>query len=93
MRHAIRNLRQPRKRQSHPRLRRPPMSSSDDSSTYKGSCHCGKISYTATISPPLESGHEVVSCNCSICARNGYLFVYLKNDAIKFHSGEGETTV
>ncbi|KAF9022173.1 hypothetical protein BDZ89DRAFT_1070916 [Hymenopellis radicata] len=38
------------------------------------------------------SGHEVISCNCSVCARNGYLFVYLNNDAIKFHSGEGETT-
>ncbi|KAF9025571.1 hypothetical protein BDZ89DRAFT_1068215 [Hymenopellis radicata] len=60
------------------------------SATYKGSCHCGKISFSATISAPLESGHEVISCNCSVCARNGYLFVYLKDDAIKFHSGEGE---
>ncbi len=68
-------------------------SSSDDTATYKGGCHCGKISYSVDVSPPLDKGHEVVGCNCSICSRNAYLFVFLKEDAVKFHSGKGEAIV
>ncbi|KAL1628167.1 hypothetical protein SLS56_005987 [Neofusicoccum ribis] len=60
------------------------------SQTYEASCHCGAIRFAATVSPPLDSGHEVTSCNCSICARNGSLWVYLADDKIKFESGEGE---
>ncbi|EOD49636.1 putative glutathione-dependent formaldehyde-activating protein [Neofusicoccum parvum UCRNP2] len=63
------------------------------SQTYEASCHCGAIRFAATVSPPLDSGHEVTSCNCSICARNGSLWVYLADDKIKFESGEGEAKV
>ncbi|KAL2866933.1 GFA family protein [Aspergillus lucknowensis] len=45
--------------------------------TYKGSCHCGAVKFTFTLEPPIEE-QEVVSCNCSMCLRNGYLLVYAK---------------
>lgn len=44
-------------------------------STHSANCHCGAVRWAFSISPPLES-YPVVSCNCSICQRNGYLLVY-----------------
>jgi len=36
--------------------------------TYHGSCHCGRVTFTAT----TELDY-VVSCNCSICSKKGVL--------------------
>ncbi|KAI9830687.1 MAG: hypothetical protein M1826_004516 [Phylliscum demangeonii] len=65
--------------------------SAASSKTYHGSCHCQAIKYEAKISPPLE-GREINACNCSICFRNGYLFVYVPDDDLRFHSGEDQMT-
>jgi len=63
------------------------------SKAYKGSCHCGAVAFTATLSPPLEDGsHSVINCNCSICARNGYLFAFCPSSAVEFSSGENSMT-
>ena len=35
--------------------------------SYKGSCHCGAVTYSFT-GPKVESG---LRCNCSICIRKG----------------------
>lgn len=64
----------------------PQDSLSEQLTTYKGNCHCGAIKYTMQIVPPLSS-QEVVSCNCSICTKNGYMMVYPKRDNVVFHSG------
>ncbi|KAA8650182.1 GFA family protein [Aspergillus tanneri] len=48
-----------------------------DQKSYQGSCHCGQVKYSVSLSPPLEQ-QDVIQCNCSICSRNGYLFVYSK---------------
>jgi len=42
--------------------------------TYEAGCHCGYISLSVTLSPPLPE-HQVTNCNCSICRRTGYLLV------------------
>lgn len=42
--------------------------------TYPCSCHCGSITFTVTLSPPLTE-QTVMECNCSICRRVGYLLV------------------
>jgi len=34
------------------------------SKQYTGGCHCGAVTYTVTVSPPLEKGKEVYLCNC-----------------------------
>ena len=53
--------------------------------SYRANCHCGDVTFTVTL--PSLTDHEVMSCNCSICARNGYLFVYPELKNMLFHSG------
>ncbi|KAG9201120.1 hypothetical protein B5807_01007 [Epicoccum nigrum] len=66
------------------------LESENPTQTYKASCHCGAFAYSVkTTSLDLEST-EVVRCNCSICVRNGYLFIYVPNDDITFTSGQIE---
>ncbi len=36
--------------------------------SYRGSCHCGAIRFSVS-----GSIDELVECNCSICAKTGYL--------------------
>jgi hypothetical protein len=49
-----------------------------ESKVYNGSCHCGMNSFSVKVSPPLDSDKSaVISCNCSICLRNGYLLVFV----------------
>ncbi|KAF1840031.1 uncharacterized protein K460DRAFT_399646 [Cucurbitaria berberidis CBS 394.84] len=55
---------------------------------YKASCHCGAFAYTITQAPPLnDPSAQVMDCNCSICSRNGYLFIYTSNDRVEFTKG------
>ncbi|KAJ4372268.1 hypothetical protein N0V83_004042 [Neocucurbitaria cava] len=59
--------------------------------TYTASCHCGSFTYTVTQSPPLnDPSATVMECNCSICARNGYLFVYVPDERVQFTKGSIE---
>ncbi|MBW2189316.1 MAG: GFA family protein [Deltaproteobacteria bacterium] len=34
----------------------------------EGGCHCGAVRYRVTV-----RSHEAVECNCSVCAKKGYL--------------------
>ncbi len=53
---------------------------------HEASCHCGAVQYKVN-APPLDS-QETMSCNCTICTKNGYLFVYPLREDIVFHSGK-----
>lgn len=44
--------------------------------TYRGNCHCGAYVYEARL-PQITSVHE---CNCSICSKKGYLWVFVGVD-------------
>ncbi|USP81211.1 hypothetical protein yc1106_08485 [Curvularia clavata] len=55
--------------------------------TYAASCHCGIVQYSVILSPPLPQW-KVVSCNCSICTRHGYLLVYPNRSQLHIKSGE-----
>ncbi|KAF2116731.1 Mss4-like protein [Lophiotrema nucula] len=55
--------------------------------TYDANCHCGTVSYSVTLSPPLAE-QKVVTCTCSICSRNGYLLVYPFRKHVEIKSGE-----
>ncbi|KAF1916909.1 hypothetical protein BDU57DRAFT_498027 [Ampelomyces quisqualis] len=59
----------------------------DHCETYTASCHCGTVQYYVILSPPLPKW-KVVSCNCSICSRNGYLLVYPERSQLHMKSGE-----
>ncbi|KAI1501131.1 glutathione-dependent formaldehyde-activating, GFA [Biscogniauxia marginata] len=54
--------------------------------TYDANCHCGKVQFTVTM-PDIRSS-KIITCNCSICTKNGYLFVYPKREDVVFSSGE-----
>ena len=53
-------------------------------STYKGSCHCGAVTYEVTMHPPAQAN----ACNCSICSRAGWLLAFAGGDAFRLLSGE-----
>jgi hypothetical protein len=54
---------------------------------YSGGCHCGKVRYEVTTD--LMS---VISCNCSICSKRGWLLTFVPKDAFTLVSGEDEVT-
>lgn len=55
---------------------------------YNASCHCGAFTYTVTASPPLSAADAVIKqCNCSICARNAYMFIFVPNEQVVFEKG------
>ena len=54
--------------------------------TYKGSCHCGNVSYE--VKTDLA---QVISCNCSICSRKGYLLNFVTPDRFRLLSGDEQS--
>jgi hypothetical protein len=52
--------------------------------TYKGSCHCGTITYEADVD--LSKGTN--RCNCSICTKTRAWFVFVKADNLRMVSGK-----
>jgi hypothetical protein len=46
--------------------------------TYRGSCHCGQVAYEVD-----GEIRNVISCNCSICARKGSLLWFVPRDAMR----------
>lgn len=54
----------------------------------KGSCHCGKVAYTADITPT-----EAIACNCSICRRKGSLLHAVPADAFRLERGLSWSTI
>ena len=53
--------------------------------TYKGGCHCGKISYE--VEGDFDS---VVECNCSICTKRGYLLWFVERRQLKLLNRESD---
>lgn len=53
---------------------------------YRGSCHCGRVKFE--VEAPAEL--EVEECNCSICAKSGYLHLILPLDRFRLLAGKEE---
>ncbi|KAL7619899.1 hypothetical protein AAE478_010446 [Parahypoxylon ruwenzoriense] len=61
-------------------------SSASSVQAYDANCHCGKVQFAVTM-PDIRSS-KIITCNCSVCTKNGYLFVYPKPENVVFSSGE-----
>ena len=51
---------------------------------YQGSCHCGEVRFQVEAPEVIEAD----KCNCSICAKSGYLHLIVPNSKFKLLSGE-----
>lgn len=56
--------------------------------TYTGGCHCKKVQYEVDI----ENLNDVISCNCSICSKRGWLLTFAPKDSFRLIAGEDELT-
>jgi hypothetical protein len=56
--------------------------------TYKGGCHCGKVSYEVK----ADLSQQVIACNCSICQKKGHLLTFLPAEQFRLLSGEDALT-
>jgi hypothetical protein len=55
--------------------------------THTGSCHCGAITFTVTAD--IE---KVMECNCSHCARKGFLLAFIPKEQFTLITGEDNLT-
>ena len=55
--------------------------------TYEGGCHCGKVRYRAT-----ADISTVMECNCSHCAKKGFLLAFTPIENFELASGEDALT-
>ena len=56
--------------------------------THAGGCHCGRVRFEVRASAKLE----VADCNCSICAKVGYLHLIVPADRFTLLSGREALT-
>lgn len=52
----------------------------------EGGCHCGAVRFAIAVAPPLE----VLDCNCSICAKTGFLHLIVPHADFVLSSGAEE---
>ena len=51
--------------------------------THKGGCHCGRVRFELEAPARIE----VIDCNCSICAKSGYLHLIVPKERFRLLSG------
>ena len=52
----------------------------------EGGCHCGAVRFAIDVDPPIE----LLDCNCSICAKSGYLHLNVPHGQFSLLKGESE---
>ncbi len=55
---------------------------------HRGGCHCGRVRFELDAPARIEA----LDCNCSICAKAGFLHVIVPKSAFRLLSGESELT-
>jgi len=56
--------------------------------TYRGSCHCGKVTFEVT-----GKIDEVVICNCSVCTKKGIIHASADDEYFSITKGEEHLSV
>lgn len=59
-----------------------------DSVLHRGGCHCGAVRFSVRAAARIRAQ----SCNCSICARTGFLHLIVPADAFRLESGHDQLT-
>ena len=49
--------------------------------TYEGGCHCGRVRFCVRVDV-----FEATDCNCSVCAKKGFLHLIVTKDAFEMIS-------
>lgn len=57
--------------------------------SFRGSCHCGRITYRLDDAEPTEA----IACNCSICRRKGHLLAFFTPDKFTLETSRDEIAV
>jgi len=55
--------------------------------TFEGGCHCGRVRFRVTADLAT-----VTECNCSICAKKGFLHVIVPSERFELIAGADELT-
>ena len=55
---------------------------------YKGSCHCGAVTFEVEAPESLE----LERCNCSICSKSGFLHLIVPLASFRLLSGQDQLT-
>jgi hypothetical protein len=55
---------------------------------HAGGCHCGRVRFELT----APAAVSVAECNCSICARSGYLHLIVPKERFRLLRGEDSLT-
>jgi hypothetical protein len=56
--------------------------------THRGGCHCGRVRFEVV----APTSVQVTECNCSMCARTGYLHLIVPKERFKLVSGADALT-
>ena len=56
--------------------------------THQGGCHCGRVRFEVV----APARFEVKDCNCSMCAKSGYLHLMVPKQRFKLLSGADALT-
>lgn len=62
------------------------MANADPLRRYAGGCHCGRVRFEVEAPAALE----VIECNCSICAKAGYLHLIVPRSRFRLLQGEAD---
>ncbi len=60
--------------------------------TYEAGCHCGAVRLRVTLRGERASLREALDCDCSICAKNGFLHFIVRADEFELLSGQQALT-
>ncbi|EOO01487.1 putative glutathione-dependent formaldehyde-activating gfa protein [Phaeoacremonium minimum UCRPA7] len=73
-----------------------PSAEIDGAKTYHGSCHCGDVKVAVKVKPLDTWRREVeeervIDCNCSICQRGAYVWIYPSKEQVAIEGEENMT--
>ena len=55
----------------------------DNAKWYGGGCHCGRVRFEARL-----RSNRALACNCSICAKKGFINIIVEPEDFRLISGE-----